>query len=144
MELLTVAEFSRLNKVSETAIRKNKSLDKIEFKGQMYIVSNMNSQDKHQFEIEQLKAQHKHEIKLKNALISKLKAQVQANRRIEEFETSLKEDKIKLENRIKELEEKWTEATNKKEEIFEKFINESLKLSHQKTKDNTIYEPPII
>ena len=111
MKLITVKEYAKQQRISETAVRKrvtSKLCKSVQFNDLVYIVVKDNSP--------QIIKDLKSKIRLLNSNIKTLKAQATA--------VQNQADYIKrLENRVDTLEEQLQQSTAKKEELYEKVIN---------------------
>lgn len=108
-ELITVKEYCRRKKISDTAARKQINTNKIEsviFKDITYIIIDNNDKEK-------LKAN----VKLKNSKIREMEHKIH-------FYENQKETIIKLEKKIDKLEDKLEEQRDTKEALYEKVIGE--------------------
>lgn len=108
-ELITIKEYCKKHKITDAAVRKKISTNKlysIIYEGITYVVIENNDKEK-------LKVS----IKIKNSKIRELQKE-------KYFYDNQKETITKLENKIEKLEEKLEDQRDKKEELYEKVIGE--------------------
>lgn len=109
--LLSVKEYCKKFKVTDAAVRKNKSLNTVKHKDLTYIVIEDSS-------VETLK----NKVKLQNANIKALKNEVQTHTKQDDIIQEQKSRIRKLEDRIESLESKLDKQIDQKEVLYEKVI----------------------
>ena len=121
LKLTSIRDYSKKNKITDAAVRKNKNLHLVKFHDLTYVIENDESYEKLQ-----------NKSKIQTANIKALKNEIGQYTKQEELILEQKQRIAKLEERIQMLEDKLDSQVAKKEELYEKVIGQMLQLENKK------------